>query len=103
MQYRQSSAIGPETHHVLPTGIYLFNIHQQVGSLIEYPDLLKPECRSIVSQLYPSDAIERAITMLKDMGGSSGAYSHSQGIPAIRQHVAESIASTFLARLDVLL
>lgn len=68
----------------------------KVGSLIEYPDLLSPKMRPVVSQLYPADAIARAEELLKDMGGSSGAYSHSQGIPAIRKHVAESIESGIL-------
>jgi alanine transaminase len=41
----------------------------------------------IVSQLYPQDAIERARTLLSSIG-SVGAYSHSQGVPSIRQTVA---------------
>lgn len=52
---------------------------------------MKPEIRSIVSKLYPSDTLDRASSLLVDMGGSSGAYSHSQGIPAVRKRVAEMI------------
>lgn len=67
----------------------IYNI--KVSSLIENPDLLKPQVRSIVSQLYPADTVARAVSLLADMGGSSGAYSHSQGIPTIRKHVAQMI------------
>jgi alanine transaminase len=49
----------------------------------------------LISKLYPSDAIARAQSLLKDCGGSIGAYSHSQGVPMIRKHVAE-----FLARMS---
>ena len=63
----------------------------QVCSLIEYPDLLNKENETLVSKIYPVDAIKRAKTLLKEMGGSSGAYSHSQGIPAIRERVAKAI------------
>ena len=62
-----------------------------MSSLIENPDLLKPEVRQVVSKLYPSDALDRASLLLSEMGGSCGAYTHSQGIPAIRRHVAEMI------------
>ncbi|KAI9301142.1 pyridoxal phosphate-dependent transferase [Cunninghamella echinulata] len=61
---------------------------RQVASLCEYPDLLTEEKSALVSQLYPSDAIARAKRLLKDIGPSIGAYSHSQGVPAIRQTVA---------------
>lgn len=43
------------------------------------------------SSMFPSDAIARATELLKSMGGSAGAYTHSQGIPLIRQRVAEFI------------
>ena len=58
---------------------------------MEYPDLLKDENAELTSRLYPSDAIERAKVLLKHIG-SVGAYSHSQGIPAIRENVAKFIA-----------
>lgn len=63
---------------------------RQVASLCDNPDLLKKENRSIVSQLYPADALERAETLLKSIG-SVGAYSHSQGVPHIRNTVAQFI------------
>ncbi|KAI9263298.1 pyridoxal phosphate-dependent transferase [Phascolomyces articulosus] len=65
---------------------------RQVVSLCENPDLLAPEKEAIVSQLYPIDAIERARQILKDVGASIGAYSHSQGVPALRKSVADFIA-----------
>ncbi|KAI9349973.1 pyridoxal phosphate-dependent transferase [Pilaira anomala] len=63
---------------------------RQVASLCDNPDLLKKENREIVSQLYPSDALERAQTLLHSIG-SVGAYSHSQGVPHIRNTVAKFI------------
>ncbi|KAG2222573.1 hypothetical protein INT45_008692 [Circinella minor] len=65
---------------------------RQVVSLCENPDLLEPEKESLVSQLYPIDAIQRARQILKDIGASIGAYSHSQGVPALRKSVANFIA-----------
>ncbi|KAF9437834.1 hypothetical protein BGZ76_010919 [Entomortierella beljakovae] len=64
---------------------------RQVASLVEYPDLLKDENVELTSKLYPIDAIERAKLLLKSTG-SIGAYSHSQGIPHIRQNVANFIS-----------
>ncbi|KAL1920378.1 uncharacterized protein VTP21DRAFT_755 [Calcarisporiella thermophila] len=63
---------------------------RQVASLVEYPELLLPENRDKVSALYPSDAIERAALLLQHIG-NIGAYSHSQGIPHIRQNVSRFI------------
>lgn len=63
----------------------------QVASLVEYPDLLKDENVELTSKLYPSDAIARAKLLLKNIG-SVGAYSHSQGIPLIRENVAKFIS-----------
>ncbi|CAO0795806.1 unnamed protein product [Mucor circinelloides] len=63
---------------------------RQVASLCDNPELLKKEHRALVSQLYPSDALERAETLLKSIG-SVGAYSHSQGVPQIRNTVAQFI------------
>jgi len=62
----------------------------QVASLMEYPDLLSPKNRTQVEALYPKDAIKRAQTLLNQIG-SIGAYSHSQGIPYIRNNVAKFI------------
>lgn len=58
--------------------------YRQVSALVEYPQLME-------QPIFPSDAIERAKEVLKAMGGSVGAYSHSQGIPLIRKRVAEFI------------
>ncbi|KAI8147895.1 pyridoxal phosphate-dependent transferase [Fennellomyces sp. T-0311] len=65
---------------------------RQVVSLCENPELLSPEKEAIVSQLYPADALARAKQILKDIGSSIGAYSHSQGVPALRRTVAQFIA-----------
>ncbi|KAG0308848.1 hypothetical protein BGZ97_013234, partial [Linnemannia gamsii] len=64
---------------------------RQVASLVEYPDLLKDENREIALKLYASDAIDRAKLLLANIG-SVGAYSHSQGIPLIRENVARFIS-----------
>ncbi|KAF9361413.1 hypothetical protein BGX26_003546 [Mortierella sp. AD094] len=64
---------------------------RQVASLVEYPDLLNDENAELTSKLYPSDAIARAKLLIKNVG-SVGAYSHSQGIPHIRENVAKFIA-----------
>ncbi|MBW0523602.1 hypothetical protein O181_063317 [Austropuccinia psidii MF-1] len=59
--------------------------NRQVACITEYPELLdKPEAKA----LFPSDVIERAKSILKAVG-SIGAYSHSKGVPLIRQHVAQ--------------
>ncbi|CAG8434963.1 7710_t:CDS:2 [Ambispora gerdemannii] len=63
---------------------------RQVVSLTQYPYLLLPENRSKLVTLYPTDAIERAQTLLENIG-SVGAYSHSQGIQHIRKNVAKFI------------
>ena len=64
---------------------------RQVLSLLEYPELLKKANEKIVPLLYPLDAIERARFILTSCGGQLGAYSHSKGIPFIRQSVADFI------------
>ncbi|KAI8391761.1 pyridoxal phosphate-dependent transferase [Radiomyces spectabilis] len=63
---------------------------RQVASLCENPELLKAENRQLVEKLYPKDAIARAELLLKNIG-SIGAYSHSKGIPFIRENVAKFI------------
>jgi len=60
---------------------------RQVLSLVEYPALLEHS-----SLPFPKDAIERARHYLS-LFPSSGAYSHSQGIEAIRRDIASFIAS----------
>ncbi|KAJ1984524.1 alanine transaminase [Dimargaris verticillata] len=64
---------------------------RQVAALTEYPELLKPEHEALVSQLFPDDAVRRARELLASAGNAIGAYSHSQGIQTIREHVAEFI------------
>lgn len=65
---------------------------RQVLALMDYPDLiLDPKNLPITSKLFPEDAISRAKQYLAGMGGSTGAYSHSKGIPIIRRHVADFI------------
>ncbi|KAJ3045254.1 hypothetical protein HDV00_011126 [Rhizophlyctis rosea] len=64
---------------------------RQVSSLVDYPDLLLKKNLHITKQLFAEDAITRSKQLLKAMGGSSGAYSHSQGIPLVREHVTKFI------------
>ncbi|TPX31593.1 hypothetical protein SmJEL517_g05098 [Synchytrium microbalum] len=64
---------------------------RQVTSLLEYPDLLSAENEPIVSKLYPKDALDRARSLLASIDGGVGAYSHSQGILAIRKDIAKFI------------
>jgi aspartate/methionine/tyrosine aminotransferase len=45
------------------------------------------------TSIFPADSIARAKELLHAMGGSVGAYSHSKGIPLIRQRIAEFIQS----------
>ncbi|KAJ3076812.1 hypothetical protein HDU99_001303, partial [Rhizoclosmatium hyalinum] len=63
---------------------------RQVASLVDYPDLLQEDKLPITKQLFATDAVERAKTYLGAIG-SAGAYSHSQGIPAVRKEVAAFI------------
>lgn len=55
--------------------------------MAEYPDLLENDN---TSKIFPEDAIKRAKAIIDEIG-STGAYTHSKGIPSIRQHVAEFI------------
>ncbi|KAI8824035.1 pyridoxal phosphate-dependent transferase [Fimicolochytrium jonesii] len=64
---------------------------RQVAALIEYPNLLDAQHRDAIKGMFAPDAIERAQKLLKAMGGSVGAYTHSQGIPLIRENVAKFI------------
>ncbi|KYQ93252.1 alanine transaminase [Tieghemostelium lacteum] len=61
---------------------------RQVVSLVENPDLLN---NSLISQIYPSDVINRAKELLTSISGTTGAYSSSQGVPLILQSVADFI------------
>ncbi|KAJ1327105.1 hypothetical protein BSLG_010452 [Batrachochytrium salamandrivorans] len=65
--------------------------YRQVSALVEYPDLMSDKNMPLTSKMFASDAVLRAKELLTAMGGSSGAYTHSQGIPIVRQRVAEFI------------
>jgi hypothetical protein len=52
---------------------------RQVAALVDFPDLLKAANLEHTKKLFPADAISRADLYLKAIGGSVGAYSHSQG------------------------
>ncbi|KAK4055416.1 alanine transaminase [Microbotryomycetes sp. JL221] len=60
---------------------------RQMAALTEYPALIDhPASKDI----FPRDVIERARQTVKEIG-STGAYSHSMGVPAIRRRVAKFI------------
>ncbi|CAK7894603.1 hypothetical protein CAAN1_02S04896 [[Candida] anglica] len=65
--------------------------YRQVLSILQYPHILDLASSKGVKELFPQDIIKRASTLLKDVG-SIGAYSHSQGTPAIRKSVAKFIS-----------
>jgi alanine transaminase len=52
---------------------------------MEYPALIE-----LAPHAFPADVIQRAKELQAEIG-SIGAYSHSQGIPFIRQNVAKFI------------
>jgi alanine transaminase len=56
---------------------------------MEYPELAK-----LAPNAFPKDVVARAEELQREIG-SIGAYSHSQGIPFIRQNVAKFIAGKF--------
>ncbi|KAF8873798.1 transaminase [Gymnopilus junonius] len=58
---------------------------RQVAALMEWPALIE-----LAPQVFPRDVIERAKELSREIG-SVGAYSHSQGVPFIRQSVAKFI------------
>ncbi|EJS44219.1 alt2p [Saccharomyces arboricola H-6] len=65
---------------------------RQVLSILEYTEILRADHEKLASlNLFSRDALERAERLLNDIGGSVGAYSHSQGVPGIRQTVADFI------------
>ncbi|KAJ1653277.1 alanine transaminase [Dispira simplex] len=66
---------------------------RQVIALTEYPDLLSEENLPLTQKLFPDDVIQRARVIIQGVGGAIGAYSHSQGIRAIRERVAQFIAT----------
>lgn len=64
---------------------------RQVMALLQLPDALGIDHPN-ASQMFPEDAIERARSMKKDLGGSGiGAYTTSKGVPQWRKDVAEFI------------
>lgn len=69
------------------------SFYRQVLSILQYPEVLEQgEEELIARDVYKRDAIERAKRILKDVGGSVGAYSSSQGVYGIRKTVADFIA-----------
>ncbi|GAA5972972.1 hypothetical protein JCM11641_000347 [Rhodosporidiobolus odoratus] len=60
---------------------------RQISALTEYPELLDHPASS---RIFPKDAIARARSLIEEIG-STGAYSHSMGVPAIRRRVADFI------------
>lgn len=65
---------------------------RQVLSLLENPKLLEHEDVLLQSLDYKPDVIERARWLLSK-AGSVGAYSASNGVPAIRQSIADFLES----------
>ncbi len=66
---------------------------RQVLSLLENPLLLESEDVLKDKLGYKHDAINRAHRLLREVK-NVGAYSHSQGVPGIRESVAKFIEST---------
>lgn len=61
---------------------------RQMLALMEYPTLMSS---AEGTNLFPADVICKAKQMLGAIGGTTGAYSHSQGIPMVREAVAKFI------------
>jgi alanine transaminase len=51
-----------------------------------------PELAKLAPDVFPKDVIARAAELHEEIG-SIGAYSHSQGVPFIRNNVAKFIES----------
>ncbi|KAI5474181.1 hypothetical protein MNV49_003985 [Pseudohyphozyma bogoriensis] len=60
---------------------------RQISALTEYPDLID---NPAAASLFPSDAIRRAKDLISEIQ-STGAYSHSMGVPSIRKRIAKFI------------
>jgi len=61
---------------------------RQLLALVEYPPLmLSPK----VGDLFPADVIARAKKIVSGTPGGVGAYSHSKGLPFVRQSIAQFI------------
>jgi alanine transaminase len=67
---------------------------RQVLSLLENPQLLEKEDVLVNGLSYKTDVIERARWLLKHVG-SVGAYSASNGVPAIKQSIADFLEREF--------
>ena len=67
----------------------------QIAALTEYPPLLESG-----KDLFPEDVVTRARELIAEIG-SVGAYSHSQGVPFIRQNVAKFIQGVFVTDLCI--
>lgn len=70
---------------------------RQVLSLVENPLLLEHEDVLLKQLNYKPDVIERAKWLLSKVG-SVGAYSASNGVPAIRQRIADFLESEYISR-----
>lgn len=64
--------------------------YREVLSLLQHPELLNLEDKKLTS-LYKIDSVERARKLLREIGGSVGAYSQSQGVFGVRETVAKFI------------
>lgn len=77
---------------------------RQVLSLLENTKLLEHEDVLVTHLGYQTDVIERAKWLLSKVG-SVGAYSASNGVPAIRQSIADFLesasSSSFVARFPL--
>jgi len=63
---------------------------RQVLALVDLPDAVGVDHPDVL-KLFPADAIERAKEIKKGLGHGTGAYSHSKGVPSLRQEVAAFI------------
>lgn len=75
---------------------------RQVLSLLENPLLLEKESVLLEHLDYKPDVIERAKWLLSKVG-SVGAYSASNGVPAIRQSIADFLESKSLPKTGIML
>lgn len=64
---------------------------RQVVSILQYPELLNNRDVLTKEKIFNSDSFDRAERLLRDIGGSVGAYSASQGVYGIRKTAAEYI------------
>lgn len=59
---------------------------RQLISLLEYPELI-----TTARNVFPADVINRAQKIVASVPGGVGAYSHSKGLPFVRQSIADFI------------